>query len=362
MDVLIVDPWLGGSHERWAREYVTFSNLKVEVIGLSARHWKWRMQGGALTMARRLQDWVSEHGKPGRLILSSMIDLAAFRGLLPADLRRVPIDLYFHENQFAYPWEDSAVDRTYQWLNITSALAADRVFFNSDWNRRSFLEKGERFLRQLPAPRETGVFARLKSESEVLPLGIDCGAIDSALTESESNTGVPRLLWNHRLEHDKNPFDCFAELCQLQEEGQDFELIILGEDYRNKPEGVDALLQQLEPRIIQQGYLESRGEYLSWLGKADILPVTAQHDFFGLSVVEALYAGAYPVLPNALVYPEHLPENQQHLLYQDFGKALRKSLSDFRTYDPVPIREKLRSYDWPKLVARYDRLFGGAGA
>ena len=316
------------------------------------------MQGGALTMARRLQDWVSEHGQPGRLILSSMIDLAAFRGLLPADLRTIPIDLYLHENQFAYPWEDSAVDRTYQWLNITSALAADRVFFNSDWNRQSFLEEGERFLRQLPAPRETGIFARLKSESEVLPLGIDCRAIDSVRTEAESSNGVPRLLWNHRLEHDKNPFDCFTELCQLQEERKDFELIILGEDYRNKPVGVDALLRRLKPRIIQQGYLESRRDYLSWLRKADILPVTARHDFFGLSVVEALYAGAYPVLPNALVYPEHLPENQQHLLYDDFGTALRKSLSDFRAYDSEPIREKLRQYDWRNLVACYDRLFG----
>jgi len=40
---------------------------------------------------------------------------------------------------------------------------------------------------------------------------------------------------------------------------------------------------------------------------------TARHDFQGLAIQEACFAGCTPLAPNRLVYPEYLPEN---LLYQ----------------------------------------------
>ena len=55
------------------------------------------------------------------------------------------------------------------------------------------------------------------------------------------------------------------------------------------------------------GYVESKGEYWKWLAKADWVLSTADHEFFGIAVVEALFAGCLPWLPEKLSYPELLP-------------------------------------------------------
>lgn len=39
---------------------------------------------------------------------------------------------------------------------------------------------------------------------------------------------------------------------------------------------------------------------------SDLIISTANHEFFGISILEAIAAGAYPVLPKMLAYPEVL--------------------------------------------------------
>ena len=55
------------------------------------------------------------------------------------------------------------------------------------------------------------------------------------------------------------------------------------------------------------GYVESKNEYWKWLHKADWVLSTAKHEFFGIAVVEALFAGCLPWLPEKLSYKELLP-------------------------------------------------------
>ena len=49
----------GGSHQAWAEGYAAHSAHMVELLTLPARFWKWRMHGGAVTLARR---WLAEAG------------------------------------------------------------------------------------------------------------------------------------------------------------------------------------------------------------------------------------------------------------------------------------------------------------
>ena len=38
----------------------------------------------------------------------------------------------------------------------------------------------------------------------------------------------------------------------------------------------------------------------------DIIPVTSNHDFFGISVMEAVFCNVWPILPDRLSYKELL--------------------------------------------------------
>ncbi|MFQ5459319.1 MAG: DUF3524 domain-containing protein, partial [Anaerolineae bacterium] len=78
MRVALVVPYLTGSHEAWASGYAAASRHDVRVLGMPGRFWKWRMHGGAVTMARRLSE---EGGAPDVVLATDMLDVAAFRGL-----------------------------------------------------------------------------------------------------------------------------------------------------------------------------------------------------------------------------------------------------------------------------------------
>ena len=55
MRVLALEPWHGGSHRRFLDDLVRHSSHDVRAVTMAARYWKWRMQGGAVTLADHAQ-------------------------------------------------------------------------------------------------------------------------------------------------------------------------------------------------------------------------------------------------------------------------------------------------------------------
>ncbi len=51
MKILILEPFFSGSHRQWAEGYQRHSRHEVEILSLKGRHWKWRMFGGAVSLA-----------------------------------------------------------------------------------------------------------------------------------------------------------------------------------------------------------------------------------------------------------------------------------------------------------------------
>lgn len=361
LDIVLLEPYLTGSHLAWAREYAAHSRHRVRILGLEGRHWKWRMHGGAVTLARH---FLAEGLRPDLLLATDMLDLTTFLALTRQVTAQTPVALYFHENQLTYPWSPGDADPSlrrdahYGFINYAGALAADAVLFNSDYHRRAFLDALPGFLGAFPDHREPESVTAIAEKSRVLPLGLDLRALDGP---APLRVGPPLLLWNHRWEYDKNPEDFFRALFHLDGLGVDFNLVVLGESFRKFPPIFAEARQRLARHIVHWGFVESFADYAAWLRRADILPVTSIHDFFGASVVQAVHCDTWPLLPRRLAYPEHLPQARHgEFFYNDFedlAARLAELCRDIERVRRMPTRSLVTRYDWSALTPNYDGVF-----
>lgn len=359
LHILLIEAFYTGSHKAWADQLQQHSGHKVELMTLPGKYWKWRMYGAAVNLAEKVN---AIESTPDLIIATDMLDVATFVGLTRKKLSHVPIALYFHENQLTYPWSDTDPDvslqrdRTYAWKNYTSALAADYVFFNSAYHMDSFLGALPSFLNDFPDFKGKENVEIIKKKSQVLHLGLD---IEQLWSDRATNP-VPRILWNHRWEYDKNPEAFFRLLFELHDESLPFELIVLGEKYKHYPKIFDETQERLSDRMLHFGYAESKADYHYWLQQSDIMPVTSNQDFFGISIIEGIAAGAVPLLPNRLAYPEHIPDPMKsQYLYSDEDdlKQKLKQLLTNRANELPSLRSHIMRYDWSHMSSKYDDIW-----
>ena len=257
------------------------------------------------------------------LFCSDMLNLPEFLGFVNPAVRDIPSVVYFHENQLTYPVrQESERDIHFGYTNYLTALAAGIVWFNSDFHRRSFLAAVRDLLGRMPDNADMRAVDRIEAASKVMPQGI--GRIP--LAEQRRPT-VPRIVWAARWEHDKNPELFFEALFTLDAASLDFELSVLGEQFEDTPPIFDKARKRLAKHIVTWGFQASREKYLRELASADIFVSTANHEFFGVSAVEAIAAGCYPLLPNRLAYPEVIGDAANPEADQFFYDGLLDQLS-----------------------------------
>jgi len=364
--ILLLEPFFAGSHAAWAKGYQRHSRHRIDILQLGGHHWKWRMHGGAVTLARRFLD---SGARPDLLLATDMLDVTTFLALTRHRTAHIPLALYFHENQIGYPWSprDRDIahrrDHHYGFINFSSALAADAVLFNSDYHRASFLGALPRFLKQFPDHQEPVAVAAIAAKSRVLPLGIDLRRLDAPVAPPPA--GPPLILWNHRWEHDKNPEAFFNALYQLQKRRLAFQVAMLGRSYQAQNTAFEAARVKLADRIVHWGYVDNRTQYTEWLHRADLLPVTSNQDFFGISLVEALYCNCYPLLPKRLTYPELVPlEKYPEVFYEDDAELVEKLAAAVQNIDSIrrrSFRHCIEAYDWQHMAPVYDALLEAVG-
>ena len=359
MKVWLVEPYYGGSHRAWADGYRAHSRHPVRLLTLPARFWKWRMQGGAVTLARKA---LALKEAPDLIVASDMLNLPVFVALGGERLARVPVALYFHENQLTYPLPpgETRRDLHYAFINFSSALRANALFFNSAYHLEAFYDELPRLLKHFPDYNELWSVGWLRERSEVLPLGLDLARLDAFRPEQPPN-GPPTLVWNHRWEYDKDPGTFFRAVYALAEEGLDFRLILLGESFRNQPAEFLEARERLPERIAHFGYAEDLAQYARLLWQGDVVVSTAIHEFFGAAVLEACYCDCFPILPARLSYPELLPAaSHDACLYHDFDgllARLRRAVVEVEETRTRSLRAAVARYDWGQMAPLYDRRF-----
>jgi glycosyltransferase involved in cell wall biosynthesis len=361
MRVLAIEPYYGGSHRAFLDAWRQRSRHDWTLVTLPPYKWKWRMRHGAVTAAAK----VAELEGPWDVVFcSDMLSLAEFRGLALRQVATLPTIAYFHENQLTYPVQvEKERDLHFAITNLTTALAADAVWFNSAFHRDSFLTALQRMLKRMPDYQPFAEVEAIRQRSRVHPQGIH----PPGAPRGARRDGPLRILWAARWEFDKNPEAFFAALERLMKRRVDFRVSVLGEQFRRAPEIFTQARESLAERIDHWGFLPRREDYDKALAEADVIVSTADHEFFGVSVVEAIAAGCYPLLPERLSYPELLAdvpaELRPRFFYDGRPRRLAERLEELARGlaadedwldDAEAARRGVAKFEWQRLAPRLD--------
>ena len=325
-EIWLMSAYRTDSHARWADWLVdAHPDITWKRLELSGRRFRWRIRGNPISWLNRLPESL-----PDLIFATSMVDLATIKGLHPR-LADVPAWYYFHENQFAYPLSEHQLNRIDpQMVQLYGALASERLFFNSEFNRSTFLDGVFDLLRTKPQADSQGIRLQLEAKSSVLPIPIR--PIPPA---AQKDPGL--ILWNHRWEYDKAP-ELFAEaMVRLAKFPDiDFRLALLGDRSSAFPSpALLRLREELPGRILMDERADSE-TYKEIVGRSTVAVSTALHEFQGLAMLEAVSAGAHPLVPDDLCYPEQYPEANRYQAGDT--KALADRLKEWfrRGFPPLP--------------------------
>ena len=309
------------------------------------------MRSAPIDFVHRTQELLATVGYPDVLFGTDMLDLPVYLGLLgDSRIQQMPKVLYFHENQWTYPISpNKKVDNHFGYTNLLSAIAADEVWFNSQFHLDDFIKGSRNFLKQMPDTRDLHSLDALEAKARIIPPGftppheLPTVPPTTLATTTDQNPILPKtelrdgerfaeylahaqaapqitVGWVSRWEYDKCPEDFVTFLHMLADANLDFKLILLGGRPRHPVPQLKEINEAYKSRIIHDGFAKTPEDYWRLLGKMDVVVSTANHEFFGIAICEAIWAGAIPIVPDRLSYREHIPESCR---YQTLDDAVR---------------------------------------
>ncbi len=354
MKFLFIETFYLGSHALFVNGLSSYSSHDIDVVTMPGENWRWRMLGAALHIVDTIPPLDGYDG----IIVTDLFNLADFRALVGQACP--PVLAYFHENQITYP-QPPGDKGAFQLgiINITTALTADLVVFNSHTHQHAFLDAVPEFLSRGRDFRPRDVATRIKEKSTFLYPGITLS--ENRHVDAEKQINPPLIIWNHRWGFDKNCEIFFEAIQALADREVDFRLALMGENFGKIPDAFRTAKERFNSKILQYGYVPERENYENWLNRGALVISTAIQENFGISVVEAMLMGCIPLLPDRLSYPEILPAAyHKHFLYRnkyDLMDKLFYIMTHYRRYEPLRdhLAEEMKSFLWQNVAAGYDR-------
>ena len=213
----------------------------------------------------------------------------------------------------------------HRYNQITTCLAADLTLFNSVTLRSAFLDNIGKHLKLQPDQRPDILQIREEVEKKsrvcYFPLSLPKHILDD--NSEEARNKAVHIVWPHRWEHDKDPEAFFNVIFKLLEEELEFKVSVIGQTYGQLPEIFAEAKQKLQGRIGTWGFKADKDEFHSALSECNVVVSTAQHETYGVAMLEAAALGCYPLVPRRLVYPELYPEECIYNTDQQLFKRLR---------------------------------------
>ena len=119
--------------------------------------------------------------------------------------------------------------------------------------------------------------------------------------------------------------------------------------------------------MIHLGFADYE-QYRYLLGQATLTVSTANHEFFGVGVLEAMASGAFAVLPHRLSYPELLAgpevsaEARERCLYTSYEQMVETIVWALENRKEATLLGKqlarnAQCFDWRKVAPACDAIF-----
>ena len=214
MDILLLSAYDTISHRKWHQSLVSnLSDYRWEVLTLAPRFFNYRVRTNSVSWHYSKQSVLAK--KYDLILATSLSDITMLKALNP-NLGRTPVWLYCHENQFAYPKSSNQVSS--HLLEVKTAfyfncLTANKISFNSAWNRSTALAGMRELLKNWPERIPQSSIDLIEEKSDVIPVPLSAPNT-SKNYDSRKKTKL-EILWNHRWEYDKGPKQLLAFVAQL---------------------------------------------------------------------------------------------------------------------------------------------------
>jgi tRNA G18 (ribose-2'-O)-methylase SpoU len=147
---------------------------------------------------------------------------------------------------------------------------------------------------------------------------------------------------------------------------QRFRLVVLGTDPSNGEKWSTRIHREFAEELVFLGWCTELADYARWLQTASVVISTAQHETFGISIVESVFCGALPLLPRRLSYPELFPPNEfpEHF-YSSPSECVLKLLKLLsisadplqRTRATAKTKHAVARFRWQTMSRVYDNFF-----
>ena len=211
----------------------------------------------------------------------------------------------------------------------------------------------------MPDAVPPGVVEHIAGKSCVIPVPLEQHWFTDS---SRADAGPLTIVWNHRWEYDKAPERMFAALLKLQEDGVDFRVHVIGQQFREQPPVFAEMRPLLESHIGEWGMVEPDTEYQKLLQQSHVVLSTTLHEFQGLAVLEAVAAGCVPLVPDRLAYPEFIADDYRYPSYPDDPvreseviAVQLKALAQDHQNGVLAKSPNLSKISWSQLRADYEK-------
>ena len=310
LDILALEPFYGGARRQMLETCIRCSRHRWTLLKLPPRRIERRLTAAAIWFAEQLsRHWA---GRMDLLFTSEALNLADFYRLMP-QFSRKPSVVYFHSNQLpdVRTFEDSPLDM----VNLNTAQSATEIWFNSLFHLRQFLNRATALVRRHEELRGRNPMNELTAKTQLMLPPVDFSAVHELSMGDTIIRNKRKIFVETR---DANMKLLNAALAVLVRRKEKFELVTVGP--------VEELDESHARTTLPENDEKAHVHALMQCGVFISTRVDAPSDGHA---VRALAAGCWPIVPDAGVYPELIPELlHSSCLYDGSASVLASRLQD----------------------------------